>query len=96
MLEPTTAMTAYRAVDLQVDVVMVPGVAFDRHGRRLGRGGGFYDRELLELCPSSGQSALRIGVCGDERLLDVVPTGNHDVTVDVVVTPSQTVCCRNG
>ena len=73
--------------DLQaVDLVVVPGVAFDRTGRRLGRGRGFYDR-LLKNTPN----ALKIGVAFDFQLLESIPTEEFDVKMDRVVCESQIV-----
>ena len=71
-------------------VVLVPGLAFDDAGRRLGRGGGFYDRLLAEL-PAETR---RIGVCFDEQRVDVIPVEQHDQCVDVVVTPAEIVEAR--
>ncbi len=71
----------------EIDVVLVPGVAFDRRGYRLGYGGGFYDRFLARL----PEGPLRIGLAFDEQLLDEVPTEPHDQPVDLVVTPSTVV-----
>lgn len=58
----------------------VPGVAFDRDGRRLGRGGGWYDR----LLPADG--GRKIGVTYAENILDSVPWEPHDVRMDAVAT----------
>jgi len=69
----------------QVDVVIVPGVAFDRSGMRLGYGGGYYDRLLPTLPPH----ALHVGYAYDEQLVDELPAEEHDVHVDLVVTPTQ-------
>ena len=77
--EPFTDLAA-------IDVVVVPGMAFDRHGHRLGRGRGYYDR-LLPLLPN----AYRIGVCFASRLVDEVPTEACDALMDCVVT-TQSVC----
>lgn len=66
----------------QIDVVLVPGMAFDASGRRLGRGRGYYDRFLAH-CPSS---MYKIGVCFSFRLLESVPSEPHDVIMDDVVT----------
>jgi 5-formyltetrahydrofolate cyclo-ligase len=63
-------------------VAVVPGVAFDAHGGRLGYGGGFYDRYLDAIAPE----ALVVGACFDAQLVDAVPTEPHDRLVDVVVT----------
>lgn len=65
-----------------IDVVLVPGVAFDRHGRRLGFGGGYYDRLLAKM-----PNAYRVALAFDVQLVDEVPVGEHDEPVHVVVTP---------
>jgi 5-formyltetrahydrofolate cyclo-ligase len=68
------------------DVVVVPGVAFDRAGGRVGHGGGHYDRMLAGLT-----GARRVGLGFDFQLLEKVPMEVHDQRMDVVVTPSRTV-----
>jgi 5-formyltetrahydrofolate cyclo-ligase len=65
-----------------VDWVLVPGVAFDAAGRRLGYGGGYYDR-LLPLLPSR---ASRIAGAFEAQIVAAVPFGPHDLTVDAIVT----------
>ncbi len=65
-----------------LDVVVVPGVAFDRNGRRLGRGKGFYDRFLSRL----GETPLRVGLAFDAQVVDELPQSEHDQSVDVVIT----------
>lgn len=67
-----------------LDVVVAPCVGFDRAGRRLGYGGGHFDRLLARLRPG----ALVVGVAFDEQMVDKVPTQAHDRTVDLVVTPT--------
>ncbi len=64
-----------------VDAVLVPGVAFDRRGGRLGQGGGHYDR----LLPRIGD-AVRIGIAFACQIVPAVPRLDHDVAVDIVVT----------
>ena len=64
-----------------VDVAIVPGVAFSPSGDRLGRGRGLYDRLLPGL-----PHALRIGVCVEELVLADLPLEDHDARVDLVVT----------
>lgn len=66
----------------RVDAVLVPGLAFDPHGARLGRGGGHYDRLLAAV----DDSALRVGVAFACQVVPSVPRGPHDLPVDVVVT----------
>lgn len=68
-----------------IDLIIVPGMAFDRHGNRLGRGKGFYDRFLSDKRLST---AYKIGVCFSCQLLEEVPKDEHDVKMDEVITPS--------
>ena len=66
----------------KLDLVIVPGVAFDREMNRLGRGKGFYDRLLTET------SAVKIGIGYDFQLVDLLPSEPHDIKMDIIVTPS--------
>lgn len=71
-----------------VDVALVPGVAFDLEGFRLGHGGGYYDR----LLPLLRNGALRIGLAFDEQVLaEPLPAEEHDVRLDLVVTPTRVI-----
>lgn len=65
-----------------LDGVIVPGVAFTAAGRRLGQGGGHFDRFLPRLDPA----ALTIGVAFAEQLVDDLPAEAHDVAVQLVIT----------
>lgn len=65
------------------DWVLVPGVAFDRQGRRLGHGRGYYDRLLAEV------RGVKCGIAFDEQLANEVPTGPADVRLDFMVTPTR-------
>ena len=65
-----------------IDLVVVPGLAFDRQGRRLGRGGGYYDKFLAGL-PSD---IPRIGLAFDFQLLTGLPVLSHDVSVTKVIS----------
>jgi 5-formyltetrahydrofolate cyclo-ligase len=85
MLEPAADLPAIDPATL--DVVLVPGVAFDRHGGRLGFGGGYYDRFLLTT------SALRVGIAFDQCLAEELPCGKHDQRMDWVATPSEIFHC---
>lgn len=67
---------------------LVPGLAFDRAGNRLGRGGGFYDRLL------PGVRGTKVGVAYTWQLVDLLPTEPHDIPVDVIVTPPGLLDCR--
>jgi len=76
----------------QLDVVLVPGVAFDATGGRLGRGGGFYDRFLTQIRDQLGVTIA--GVCFDEQIVDSVPMHAHDVRVGMILTPTRTLVVR--
>lgn len=69
------AFTDYEAIDM----IIVPGRAFDEEGHRIGRGLGFYDRILENI------TAKKIGVCFKCQLFDNVPTEEHDIQMDIVL-----------
>ena len=62
----------------EVDFAVIPGVAFDRHGGRLGRGKGYYDRLLKDA------NAVKAGLCFNEQLLKNVPMEPHDGRMDMI------------
>ncbi len=85
ILEPTAQWRerADRKVDIsQVDLVVVPGVAFDRRGGRIGRGKGYYDKLLRAARPESAFAALGF----ECQLVDEVPMQDHDVYMHKVIT----------
>ncbi|MEE0870373.1 MAG: 5-formyltetrahydrofolate cyclo-ligase [Bacteroidaceae bacterium] len=65
----------------EIDLAVIPGVAFDRHGTRLGRGKGYYDR-LLSLSPN----AYKIGICFPFQMLEHLPSEPHDILMNEVVS----------
>ena len=79
MLEPEPALP--EIAPGEIDVVLVPGVAFDWRGGRMGFGGGYYDR-FLPTTP-----APRVGITYDSCLVDTLPCGEHDQRMDWIVTP---------
>jgi 5-formyltetrahydrofolate cyclo-ligase len=72
-----------------LDIVVVPGVAFDLMGNRIGYGGGYYDRFLAQV-----PGVWKIGVCYDLQLIKEVPRADHDVPVDAIVSETQTILLR--
>lgn len=70
----------YQADPKDFDLLLVPGVAFDRSGFRLGRGLGFYDRVLM------GTSALKVGLIFEEAFFEELPRDPWDQAVDFVIT----------
>jgi 5-formyltetrahydrofolate cyclo-ligase len=77
-------LPAAAAVD--PDVLLVPLLAFDRTGHRLGYGGGFYDRSIAEARRTRNTTA--VGVAFDQQRLDAVPHVDYDEPLDWVLTPS--------
>ena len=69
----------------EIDFVLMPGVAFDRQGARLGYGAGYYDRLL-----ASGQRrALRVAAAFDVQIVDSVPADAHDQRLDIIITENR-------
>lgn len=71
-----------------IELIVVPAVAYDRRGNRLGRGKGFYDRLLATT------QATKIGVGYEFQLVDEIPAEKHDVPMDMVITQNTTVVIR--
>ena len=67
-----------------IDLFIVPGVAFDKEGNRLGYGGGYYDKYL------SNTNTPTIGICFEEQITDEIEVEEHDIQVDVVQTERNT------
>ena len=67
----------------RLDLILVPGVAFDLRGRRLGRGKGFYDRLLAAL------SGTTCGVAFDQQIVKELPVAPHDAHVNCILTPTR-------
>ena len=64
-----------------IDVAIIPGMAFDDEGHRLGRGKGYYDRFLAKLSPTT----YKIGLCFSWQRVNHVPTDSHDIPMDEVI-----------
>lgn len=73
------------------DVLLVPMLAFDRAGYRLGYGGGFYDRTLEKL--RKLKKVIAIGIAYHAQMVDQVPRGPHDAPLDFVMTEVETFPC---
>ena len=65
-----------------LDLIIVPGIAYDKEMNRLGRGKGYYDKLLIQC------NAYKIGVCYDFQLIDKIPNEKHDVKMDMIITPT--------
>jgi 5-formyltetrahydrofolate cyclo-ligase len=82
LLQPTQPPRGVTAVS-SADLVIVPALAVDRAGRRLGRGGGSYDRALARV----GSSVPTVALLYDDELVDEVPAGRHDQPVSMAARP---------
>ncbi len=78
--EPDASLPAFTALE-NIDLIIVPGVAFDHSCNRMGRGRGFYDR-LLKSTPH----AVKVGVAFSFQILDSIPTEPFDVKMDHVIS----------
>ena len=88
ILEPKSD-PARRVQPEEVDLVLVPGVSFDRRGHRLGYGMGYYDSLLKRV------KGRKIGLAYGMQMVERVPDEPHDVAVDIVVTESEIIHCKN-
>ena len=68
-----------------IDLILVPGIAFDRRGYRIGLGGGYYDRFLVRT------EAVRVGLSYGFQIIDRVPDEPHDVTIDWIITENEVI-----
>jgi 5-formyltetrahydrofolate cyclo-ligase len=75
------------------DLLLVPSLALDRRGHRLGYGGGFYDRTLAML--RARRPTVAVGLCYDEQVVEAVPYMHYDASVDWILTPSGLFDCRS-
>jgi 5-formyltetrahydrofolate cyclo-ligase len=86
--EPEEADLNFVSPD-QIDLVVTPGLAFDRRGGRIGYGKGYYDRLLSRL----GSHIPRIALAFDFQVLDAVPQDENDVRVNAIITEKSTMNC---
>jgi 5-formyltetrahydrofolate cyclo-ligase len=84
--EPAGGVPA--ALDDFPALIVVPGLAFDKSGNRLGKGGGYYDRFLGEL-DTEGRRYATLGLCMDFQIIGSVPVGEKDKKMDWILTQNQ-------
>ena len=73
-----------------LDLVVVPGVAFDLRGHRLGYGRGFYDRQLL----NKPAETVSVGLCFDLQICESLPAEPHDQVLDYIATETKFIPCQ--
>ena len=90
ILEPDP-LQSQKVIPDHLDLILVPGVGFDRKGGRLGYGGGFYDRFIAKF----SASPFLLAPCFAEQMVDQIPLEQHDFRVDFVITDREIINCRN-
>lgn len=85
--EPAYDIGTNAAAPQTIDIMIVPGLAFDRAGGRLGYGGGYYDKYL----PQTNPQMLKIALAYDEQLIDDVPVEEHDVKMNMIITDMEVI-----
>lgn len=74
----------------ELDGFIIPGLAFDRQGHRLGRGKGYYDRSLQH------SKGLRVGICYQDQLVKKIEVvEKHDLSMSFIITENETVTCQS-
>ncbi len=74
----------------EIDLAVVPGLAFDRQFNRLGYGAGYYDRFL----PKLKKNAVKAGICYSIQLIDQIPVEAFDIAMDIIVTDTEVLVRR--
>ncbi len=88
---PRPARSGWDITKLEIiDFVLMPGLAFDLMGGRIGFGAGYYDRLLAE----HRSHIKRVGTAFDFQIVDLVPQGDTDIPVEIIVTESRTIRCK--
>ena len=78
-----------KPIDLEkVDLIIVPGVAFDTNGNRLGHGKGYYDRLLKNL------NVIKIGLAFEFQIFEKISVNKHDKAVDIIITEKRIIKCK--
>lgn len=88
ILEPIPTCTE-RVEKNKIDVMIVPGVVFNRQGYRIGFGGGYYDRYLPDF------RGLRISLAFEEQLMDQILTEPHDIPIHILITDKERINCQS-
>ncbi|TET52762.1 MAG: 5-formyltetrahydrofolate cyclo-ligase, partial [Actinobacteria bacterium] len=74
-----------------LNVIIVPGVAFDKEHHRLGYGGGYYDRLIAETRDPIPETPIFIGLAFEEQIVDKLPHNKHDQKVDFIITEKRVI-----
>lgn len=85
-IEPEESLATVSKKD--IDICIMPGLAFTLSGQRLGYGKGFYDRYLENL------NCIKIGLCFDFQIIDYIPVSDFDINADYIVTDKRIINCK--
>ncbi|MCA9263395.1 MAG: 5-formyltetrahydrofolate cyclo-ligase [Planctomycetales bacterium] len=97
VLEPKDDVRRHRVASINAcALILVPGLAFDARGNRLGYGRGFYDRALSSVTNAAAGRPLTVGLAFECQLVDEIPVSSLDQTVDWVITPERLIACSQG
>ena len=89
ILEPAASCELHDPID--ADLIVIPGIAFDEAGKRIGYGKGYYDKTLHHL---EGQGKF-VGFCYDFQLVDAIAGEPHGVLMDLLITEKRVICPRD-
>ena len=87
ILEPKIDKIIEVSID-EIDLVIVPGVGFDKHGCRIGHGSGYYDGLLKD-----STNALHLGLAFEFQIVEEIPIEKHDIPVDKIITEERIIDC---
>lgn len=94
ILEPST--DAPHIDPNELDLIVVPGVAFDRNGGRMGYGAGFYDRYFKKIKKENIKKIVKLALAYELQILNEVPMNEQDVPVDYIITENEFICASEG
>ena len=73
----------------EIDLIVVPGVAFDRNGGRMGYGAGFYDRYFKKISENNVKKVIKLALAYDFQILEKIPMNEQDVPVNYIITEKE-------
>ena len=78
----------------ELDLIVVPGVAFDKQGGRMGYGAGFYDRYFKKISEDNIKKVMKVALAYEFQTLEKVPMNDHDIPVDCIITENEFIRCK--
>lgn len=78
----------------ELDLIIVPGVGFDRQGGRMGYGAGFYDRYFSKINKDNIKKIMKVALAYEFQTLEKVPMNDQDIPVDCIITENEVISCK--